>query len=60
MSFDSGSADVITAIDGKEVSTFGSLIGHLSSYTRPGDVIDVTVYRDGQFITLPLTLGARP
>jgi 2-alkenal reductase len=53
------SADVITAIEGVSMTSFGSLIGHLSSYTVPGDVVDVTVFRDGQIITLPVTLGAR-
>lgn len=52
--------DIITAIDGEVVDGFEALIAYLSIHTRPGETISLTVYRGGQFITLPLTLGERP
>jgi 2-alkenal reductase len=54
------SVDVITAIDGKPMRDFDEMIGHLAINTEPGQTITLTVYRDGQFITLPVTLVERP
>jgi len=53
------SADIITAIDGRQITGINGLISHLARFTRPGDTVDLTVLRDGQEITLPLTLGRR-
>jgi 2-alkenal reductase len=54
------SADVITAIDGNPINGMASLIAYLASNTRPGQTIQLSVWRDGQMITTPLTLGSRP
>lgn len=58
--FDLISADIITAIDGRPVTTFSDLISYLAINTRPGQTINLTVLRDGQPVSLVLTLQARP
>ena len=54
------SADIITAIDGVTIDDMSSLISYLASNTRPGQTINLTVLRDGNEITIPVTLSARP
>lgn len=54
------SVDVITAIDGNPMRDFDSMIGYLAINTEPGQTINLTVYRDGQFINMPVTLAERP
>jgi S1-C subfamily serine protease len=36
------------------------LIAYLETETQIGDTIQVTIIRDGEEMTLPLTLGERP
>ncbi|MCA9981468.1 MAG: trypsin-like peptidase domain-containing protein, partial [Anaerolineales bacterium] len=52
--------DLITAIDGTPINDFDDLNAYLVFNTQAGQTIDLTVIRDGQVITLPLTLGERP
>jgi S1-C subfamily serine protease len=52
--------DVITAIDGQPVNTFDDLLVYLSLNTSPGQVVTLTILRDGQYQDIPLTLGTRP
>lgn len=52
--------DLIVALDDQPVNDFADLNSYLSFHTGVGQTIDVTVLRDGERITLPLTLGARP
>ncbi|HIB48377.1 MAG TPA: PDZ domain-containing protein [Flavobacteriaceae bacterium] len=47
--------DIIKKIDGYKVSKFSDLVGYLGS-KRPDDVVDVTVVRDGDKKTVPVTL----
>ncbi len=54
------SADIITAIDGEKITDMSGLITYLAYKTKPGQTINLTVLRDGQEITLPVTLSARP
>jgi S1-C subfamily serine protease len=54
------SADIITAIDGQPVTGMSSLVSYLASKTSPGQVINLTVWRAGQEINIPVTLGSRP
>ena len=54
------SIDVITAIDGTPIRNFDQLIGYLAINTAPGQTVTLTVYRDGQVLSLPLTLTERP
>lgn len=53
------SNDVITAIDGMPVGGLGMLLAYLATYTEPGQVIDITVIRNGEFFVLPVELGVR-
>lgn len=52
--------DVITAIDGTPMSEFDELLSYLVANTEVGQEIVVTVYRDGEFFDVTLTLDARP
>ena len=53
-------SDVILQIDGSPVVNFDELIGYLAINTRPDQIVNLTVYRNGQYLTVPLTLGIRP
>lgn len=52
--------DLIIAIDGEPIQDTEQLIAYLVFKTQVGQTIDLTVIRDGETITVPLTLGARP
>jgi 2-alkenal reductase len=52
--------DLIVAINGQPVVTSDDLISYLVFETVVGQTVDLTVFRDGEEIVLPLTLGARP
>ncbi len=54
------SADIITAIDGVPISGMNGLVSYLASNTRPGDTVNLTVWRDGEQVILPVELSARP
>lgn len=47
--------DIIKEIDNIKVSKFSDLTGHLSA-KRPGDVVNLTISRDGSIKTIPVTL----
>jgi S1-C subfamily serine protease len=60
--FDGGllaNLDIITAINGKPVIGMSSLIGYLATNTLPGDIITLTVLREGEQRELEITLGSR-
>ena len=50
--------DVITAVDGQAVRTPDELVTAISS-RRAGDVVKLSVWRDGKTLTLSVTLGDR-
>ncbi|MDX1613380.1 MAG: trypsin-like peptidase domain-containing protein [Candidatus Promineifilaceae bacterium] len=52
--------DLIVAIDGQPIQDFADLNAYLVLQAEVGQTIELTVVRDGQELTLPLTLGARP
>ncbi len=52
--------DVITAVDGKPISTFDELLGYLTTNKAPGDTIVLTILRDGKSQDVTVTLGSRP
>jgi S1-C subfamily serine protease len=52
--------DLIIAIDGQPITNFADLNSYLVFHTTVGQTIELTLVRDGQTITLPLTLGERP
>jgi putative serine protease PepD len=51
--------DVVTAIDGKTVSTSDDLTALVATYS-PGDKAKLTVTRDGSTKTIDVTFGERP
>jgi PDZ domain-containing protein len=51
--------DVIVAVDGQPVSTSNDLIALIQSH-RPGEVVEMTVKRDDQTLTLSVPLGESP
>ncbi|MBX3047152.1 MAG: trypsin-like peptidase domain-containing protein [Anaerolineales bacterium] len=52
--------DLITRVNGKDISTSTELAAYLLSHTSPGDVLKLTVLRADQQLEIELTLGARP
>ena len=52
--------DVITAINGESIRGWSDLNIYLELETRVGETVDVTVVRDGEEVTVPLTLVERP
>ncbi len=54
------SADIITAIDGQSITGMSGLVSYLASNTIPGQTVNLSVWRDGQEIVIPVTLGQRP
>ncbi|MDX1413153.1 MAG: trypsin-like peptidase domain-containing protein [Candidatus Promineifilaceae bacterium] len=52
--------DLIVAVDDLPVSSSDDLIAYLVFETSVGDIIELTVLREGKEVVLPLTLGARP
>ena len=51
--------DVITAVNGKTVTSINQFIATIDNYA-PGDTVTLTVNRGGQTKTIKLTLGAQP
>jgi 2-alkenal reductase len=52
--------DILVAINGTDVKSFDDLVNFLASSTSVGDVVVLTVMRDGGEVTLELTLEQRP
>ena len=50
--------DIITALGGTRVESYGDLLGALRDY-EPGDTVTLTVFRDGQETKLEVTLGKK-
>jgi len=51
--------DIITAIDGTTLDDTHPFINALLQY-RPGQLVPLTILRNGQTLTVPVTLGERP
>ena len=51
--------DIIVAVDGMPVKVYGDLISYIFKNKSPGDVITLTVLRNGQQKEVNLTLGSR-
>lgn len=52
--------DYIIAVDGNPLVDSAELISYLVFETQVGDTIELTVLRNGEELTLPLTLAPRP
>jgi S1-C subfamily serine protease len=52
--------DLIVAVDWNPITKFDDMLVYLIRNTAPGQTVQLTVLRDGQEQTIPLTLGTRP
>jgi S1-C subfamily serine protease len=52
--------DIITAVDGHNVIHTEDFISYLEEQKKVGDKITLTIYRNGQFLDLEITLQERP
>ncbi len=52
--------DLITAINEAPVGSFDDVLSYLQRFTSPGDTVNLTVLRDGEYYEIPVTLTARP
>ncbi len=52
--------DIVTAIDRLALESFDQLTIYLEAEKRPGVEVTLTVWRDGEEMTVSLTLGERP
>jgi 2-alkenal reductase len=52
--------DIILAINDQAVTKFDDVLGYLQRTTTPGDVVTLTIWREGETVQIDLTLGARP
>lgn len=51
--------DVITGINGRNMTGIGDILVYLQSEPEVGDKVNVTILRDGEQRKVPLTLGSR-
>jgi tetratricopeptide (TPR) repeat protein len=51
--------DIITAFDGKKVSTLQEFIAELAKH-KPGDKVELSILRQKEKLTLTVTLGTKP
>jgi S1-C subfamily serine protease len=52
--------EIIIALSGTRITGTDELSTFLEEYTLPSQIFDVTIIRDGQNMTLQLTIGTRP
>jgi len=52
--------DIIVAINGTKILGIDSLSAYLEENTRPGQVIEITIVREGRLMNITLILGKRP
>lgn len=52
--------DIIIAINGRQIDTVEQLASYLALETSPGDTVEITVLRNGEQVTVTVTLGTRP
>jgi len=52
--------DVITGADGNDLKNFYGLLLYIQRTKRPGDIVTLSVLRDGAKLDIAVTLGVRP
>lgn len=57
---DTVGSDLITAVNDQAVGSFDEVLSILQQQASPGDTINLTVLRDGEYYSIPVTLSARP
>jgi S1-C subfamily serine protease len=54
------SGDIIIGIDGTRIASGDQMSSYLEANTLPGQTITLSIFRNGQTLQIPLTLGRRP
>ncbi len=52
--------DLILAVDQHTIKTMEDLSSYLERETVPGQSVELTIIRDGQMLSIPVTIGIRP
>ncbi len=52
--------DIITQINGQAVSSFDDLLIYVALNAKPDDTINLTIWRDGEYVDVGVTLEKRP
>ena len=52
--------DIITSVDGKNITRFDDLVSYLEQNKSPGNNITLTVYREGKYVQVNIVLTGRP
>ena len=52
--------DIIVGINGTKILNENALASYLAEHTVPGQMVSLTIIRNGQYMTIPLILGQRP
>jgi S1-C subfamily serine protease len=52
--------DLIIAMDGRQTRTFAEMLNYILNHKSPGDLVVVTILRDGLEMEVDLILGSRP
>ena len=52
--------DIITSVDGKNITRFDDLVSYLEQNKSPGNNITLTVYREGKYVQVNIVLAGRP
>jgi S1-C subfamily serine protease len=52
--------DIITSVDGKNITRFDDLVSYLEQNKSPGNNITLTVYREGKHLQVNIVLAGRP
>lgn len=55
-----GGGDLIIAIDGHPVQTFDDMLAYLLTHKSPGEVVVMSVLRNGERVDIEVTLDKRP
>ena len=49
--------DIITSVDGKNITRFDDLVSYLEQNKSPGNNITLTVYREGKYVQMNIVLA---
>lgn len=52
--------DIITAMNGVPMMGMDDVVAYTVEHSQPGDTVEFTVLRDGEEVTMEITMGARP
>ncbi len=52
--------DIIVAMNGTSMMGMDDVVAYTVEHTQPGDTVEFTIMRDGEEMTMEVTMGARP